>query len=138
MRDLLGMSINGAKFSPSLTFDEERALIRHGQEYDRYISESWFLRDKLNLEAEALAQLKTSQAAGDYDWYKEEDVSKSARLDYVSERLRLLYVGITRAKRDLVITWNTGRKGDMQSADSLTALIGYWEKQISGLGGGTA
>ncbi len=36
VRELLGMSSNGAKFSPSLTFDEERALIRHGQEYDRY------------------------------------------------------------------------------------------------------
>jgi DNA helicase-2/ATP-dependent DNA helicase PcrA len=108
-----------------------------GQEYDRYISESWFLRDRINLEAEALAQLKIYQAAGDYDWYKEGRASQSARLDYVSERLRLLYVGITRAKRDLVITWNTGRKGDIQAADSLAALIGYWEEQMNKLGGGT-
>ena len=37
---------------------------------------------------------------------------QSARLDYVRERLRLLYVGITRARRELVVTWNTGRKGN--------------------------
>jgi DNA helicase-2/ATP-dependent DNA helicase PcrA len=29
-----------------------------------------------------------------------------ARLEYVAERLRLLYVGITRAKRDLAFTWS--------------------------------
>ena len=33
-------------------------------------------------------------------------------IDYVKERLRLLYVGITRAKRELIITWNSGRQGD--------------------------
>jgi DNA helicase-2/ATP-dependent DNA helicase PcrA len=30
-------------------------------------------------------------------------------LDYAAERLRLFYVGITRARRELIITWNTGR-----------------------------
>ena len=34
--------------------------------------------------------------------------TNQARLDYAAERLRLLYVGITRAKRDLIVTWNTG------------------------------
>lgn len=29
-----------------------------------------------------------------------------ARLEYIAERLRLLYVGITRAKRDLAFTWS--------------------------------
>ncbi|MCK4725229.1 MAG: hypothetical protein KAT29_05490, partial [Anaerolineales bacterium] len=108
-----------------------------GQEYDRYISESWFVRDKLNLEAEALAQLKIYQSAGDYDWYKEGRASQSARLDYVSERLRLLYVGITRAKRDLVITWNTGRDGGLRPAKSFLALMGHWEEQLNELGGQT-
>jgi DNA helicase-2/ATP-dependent DNA helicase PcrA len=106
-----------------------------GQEGDRYISESWFIRDKLNLEAEVLAQLKYSLAVGDYDWYEERPASQSARLEYVSERLRLLYVGITRAKRDLVITWNTGRDGGLRPAKSFLALMGYWEKQLNELGG---
>ncbi len=30
---------------------------------------------------------------------------EQARLEYIAERLRLLYVGITRAKRDLAFTW---------------------------------
>ena len=106
-----------------------------GREYDRYISESWFLRDHLNLEAEALAQLEILQSTGDYDWYDEGRASQSARMDYVSERLRLLYVGITRAKRDLIITWNGGRDGGMRPAESLSALIGYWEEQMNEFGG---
>jgi len=106
-----------------------------GQEYDRYISESWFIRDKLNLEAEALAQLKIIEKQGDYDWYKETRMSESARLDYISERLRLLYVGITRAKRDLFITWNSGRDGKLRPAYSLNALIGYWEQRMNQLVG---
>ena len=41
--------------------------------------------------------------------YREGDASQEARLDYAAERLRLLYVGITRARKDLMITWNMGR-----------------------------
>jgi len=107
-----------------------------GREYDQYISESWFLRDNLNLEAEALAQLKILDEAGEYDWYEEGHASQSARLEYIAERLRLLYVGITRAKRDLIITWNTGRDGSLRPAESLAALIGYWEEQMNEIGGG--
>ncbi len=33
-----------------------------------------------------------------------------ARIDYAAERLRLFYVGITRARRELIVTWNTGRQ----------------------------
>ena len=95
---------------------------------------------KLNLEAEALAQLKaalgsrydgrspsTRPASDEYDWYEEGAATLSAREDYARERLRLLYVGITRAKRDLVVTWNTGRKGDATPNLALEALRGWWE-----------
>jgi hypothetical protein len=41
------------------------------QPYDRYISEKWFIRDGLNLEAEALAQLNAALTTGEYDWYAE-------------------------------------------------------------------
>lgn len=109
-----------------------------GREYDRYISESWFLRDRLNLEAEVLAQLKTALSPGDYGWYEEGQASKSARLEYISERLRLLYVGITRARRELFITWNTGRNGKLNSAEALVALTNYWEAQLVEDGGDAA
>ena len=41
------------------------------QPNDRFISERWFLRNSLNLEAEALAQLNAATSSGEYDWYDE-------------------------------------------------------------------
>lgn len=75
---------------------------------DRYRAEYWFIRDSLNLEAEALAQLAVLRADPGAE-YVEGQATQQARLDYAAERLRLLYVGITRAKRNLMITWNMGR-----------------------------
>lgn len=106
------MSVNNYDF-PSL------------QPYDTYISEKWFVRSGLNLEAEALAQLRAAFASGEYDWYEEGVATLNARVDYTRERLRLLYVAITRAKRDLIITWNTGRKGESQPSLALQALAGW-------------
>jgi DNA helicase-2/ATP-dependent DNA helicase PcrA len=34
---------------------------------------------------------------------------EQARLEYIAERLRLLYVGVTRARRDLSLTWSENR-----------------------------
>ncbi len=96
------------------------------QPYDQYISEKWFVRDKLNLEAEALAQLRALYEESEYD---EGYATRDARLDYAAERLRLLYVGITRARRELVITWNTGRQGDLQPALPFVALQAFWESR---------
>lgn len=106
------MSVNNYDF-PSL------------QPYDHYISEKWFIRGGLNLEAEALGQLNALEAAGEYDWYEEGAETLRARTDYVRERLRLLYVGITRAKRDLILTWNTGRQGKAQRCLPVEALAGW-------------
>jgi DNA helicase-2/ATP-dependent DNA helicase PcrA len=94
--------------------------------YDRFIGEKWFVRDSLDLQAEALGQLKCA-ASG--ETYREGAATQQARLDYASERLRLLYVGITRARRELVITWNSGRNGDQVEALALAALRGWWEEQ---------
>jgi len=103
-----------------------------GMEFDRYISEKWFLRDRLNLEAEALAQLDAALSNDEYDWYEEGQATHNARNDYISERLRLLYVGITRARKELVITWNTGRRGDSQPAIPLVELQAWWEGKSAG------
>ena len=96
-----------------------------------YIAEKWFIRDKLNLQAETLAQLETAFSSDDYDWYREGDATKRARIDYVRERLRLLYVGITRAKKELVITWNKGRRKNQQVALSFAALGSIWERYLN-------
>jgi DNA helicase-2/ATP-dependent DNA helicase PcrA len=98
-----------------------------GGAYDSYIAEKWFIRDDLNLAAEALAQLRSALSPDEYEWYREGLASREARLEYVRERLRLFYVGITRAKKDLVVTWNTGRRGDLQPALPLVALKAFWE-----------
>jgi ATP-dependent DNA helicase UvrD/PcrA len=95
---------------------------------DRYISEKWFIRESLNLEAETLAQLEALITNNEYEWYQEGAATAQARLDYVRERLRLLYVGITRARKDLILTWNTGRQGDQKQAIPVIALQGDGEE----------
>jgi DNA helicase-2/ATP-dependent DNA helicase PcrA len=101
------------------------------QPNDRFISERWFLRNNLNLEAEALAQLNAATSSGEYDWYDEGAATLASRVDYVKERLRLFYVGITRAKKELIVTWNTGRQGDATPSLALSALMGWWESEGS-------
>jgi len=101
-----------------------------GCESDRYRSEPWYLRDNLDLQAEALGQLEALAAAGSV--YVEGAPSHEARLSYTRERLRLLYVGITRAKRELVLTWNTGKRKQepKQPALAFQALRLFWEDQL--------
>lgn len=93
---------------------------------DAFIGEKWYIRDNLNLSAEALAQLA---ALGSGDDYHEGFASLDARVEYAAERLRLLYVGITRARKALTITWNTGR-GDATEATPLLALRTFWEEEM--------
>ncbi len=95
--------------------------------HDSFISERWYVRDGLNLGAEALAQLKALVSGNSS--YHEGEATQGGRLDYAAERLRLLYVGITRAKKELIITWNSGRQGDMQPAVPFVALQTFWEEQ---------
>jgi DNA helicase-2/ATP-dependent DNA helicase PcrA len=96
--------------------------------FDSFISDKWYLRDKLNLQAEALAQLEALIHERDYD---EGRASEAARHEYAAERLRLLYVGITRARRELIITWNTGSRTNAQNGEArpLAALRGWWESR---------
>jgi DNA helicase II / ATP-dependent DNA helicase PcrA len=89
------MSVNNYSFPSALPSDD-------------YISEKWFVRNQLNLEAETLAQLE-AVLHNDPRAYREGNPTLSSRIDNAAERLRLLYVAITRARRELVITWNTGR-----------------------------
>jgi DNA helicase-2/ATP-dependent DNA helicase PcrA len=98
---------------------------------DQFIGERWFARDHLNLEAEALAQLRAAFKGSEFEWYDEGQATESARLDYVRERLRLLYVGITRARKELVVTWNTGRDGLLRPALPLVELQSFREKLTS-------
>jgi DNA helicase-2/ATP-dependent DNA helicase PcrA len=99
------------------------------EEQDQYIAERWFIRDQLNLQAETLAALRSLVDQSGIKLSVEEGMAtQQARLDYCSERLRLLYVGITRARKELIITWNTGQRGQCYPATPLKELYRYWEE----------
>ncbi len=87
-----------------------------GHEYDQFQSEKWFVKDHLNLEAEVLAQLQTLIKGDAFDWYEPGKASLEARQEFIRERLRLFFVGITRARRWLTVTWNTGRSSNKNVA----------------------
>ena len=118
------MSVNNYDFPSALPHDD-------------YIAEKWFVRDNLNLVEEALAQLQALRqgsgqalAGGEPGNYEEGEATIRARHDYTAERLRLLYVGITRARKELIITWNTGRpKNPAQPAVPFIALRTWWERR---------
>jgi DNA helicase-2/ATP-dependent DNA helicase PcrA len=98
--------------------------------HDEYIAEKRFVRDNLNLVAEAMAQLGALLPGDEATEYVEGQASQQARLEYAGERLRLLYVGITRARKELAITWNSGRPGrPQQQAVPLIALRTFREEQ---------
>ena len=96
---------------------------------DTFISEPWYVRDSLNLEAEVLAQLKALYENPDFFIYDEGLPTQYARHEYAAERLRLFYVGITRARKELVVTWNTGRRGTAQPSVPFIALQTWWESE---------
>jgi DNA helicase II / ATP-dependent DNA helicase PcrA len=109
-----------------------------GEEGDVYIAEKWFVRDRLNLVAEGLAQLDCLTAQ-DGNTYSEGEATLKARAEYISERLRLLYVAITRARRQLVMTWNQGRGANaisdgsnrpkLHQATAFVKLSRWWDEQ---------
>jgi DNA helicase-2/ATP-dependent DNA helicase PcrA len=79
-----------------------------GSAADKYRGERWYVRDSMNLLAEAEEQLKQLHM-GTLDDYLLGQATDPARLAVAAERLRLLYVGVTRARRELILTYNTGR-----------------------------
>ena len=101
-----------------------------GGDDEYYRGEPRFIRDSLNLTEEALEQ--TSQLhMGTLDEYVQGEATLQARHEYAAERLRLLYVGITRARQELVLTYNTGRfheRRPNQPALAFTELAQTWQK----------
>ena len=99
-------------------------------EFDQYVAEKWFVKDNRNLEAEVIHTIGTitSSDAIDLDRIIEKAAYQS-RVEFCAERLRLLYVGITRARQELVITWNNGKRGNCIEALSFKALREFWEDQ---------
>lgn len=98
-----------------------------GSAGDKYRGERWYVRESLNLVAEAEAQLRQLHM-GTLDDYHLGKATEKARIDLAGERLRLLYVGITRARRELIVTYNLGRNPERdpnQPALAFQALHAY-------------
>ncbi len=76
---------------------------------DRYLGSKWFVRDGLDLEAEMIAQVSSMVDSDEYHVVEEGIATQNSQVAYVNERLRLLYVGITRSRQELIILWNTGK-----------------------------
>ncbi len=100
-----------------------------GSPQDTFISEKDFIRGHLNLQAELLAALRALATDDPLGLnLPEGEATQADRLDYIAERVRVLYVGITRARQQLVVTWNTGRRGDKQPALLFSMLANYFEE----------
>jgi len=99
-----------------------------GSDEESYRGEPYYARDRLNLMAEAVAQLKLLDM-GALDDYEPGEATRQARVDVAAERLRLLYVGITRARRELIVMYNTGRSPEsdpLPPAAAFEALAGRY------------
>ena len=101
-----------------------------GGDEDTYRGERWFVRDSLNLTAEVIEQTEQLHM-GTLDEYVSGKATLDARREVAAERLRLLYVGITRARQEVILTYNTGsRHGTSPNAPALafTALDDAWRQ----------
>lgn len=98
---------------------------------DNYRGELWYARDNLNLWEEALAQVEQLHM-GTLDEYLPGDATEKARKEVAAERLRLLFVGITRARQALILTYNTGRFHERRpnaAALAFTAMEQAWRER---------
>lgn len=80
-----------------------------GATTDPFRAERFYIRDRLNISAEMKGQLDLL-LSGSLDAYLQGAATEAARHALAGERLRLLYVGITRARSELIVTYNTGMR----------------------------
>jgi DNA helicase-2/ATP-dependent DNA helicase PcrA len=95
-----------------------------GKSNESYTSEKWFITDQRNLEAELLYDLESLRVEHSGGIMLRAYDKQDARNDVGRERLRLFYVGITRAKKSLTISWNTGTRNNLRASLPLQYLSG--------------
>lgn len=86
-----------------------------GADSDRYIAESTWLKGNRNFQAESIELVKFLVDQTGKPKQTSEVTTYTSRICTIRERLRLLYVGLTRAKQELYISWNTGRHAEKQA-----------------------
>ena len=97
-----------------------------GDPIDTYRSEYWYFKGRQNPQAALRAEVEAIIEGLPIRSDLEERSLHMSRAEQIRERLRLFYVGITRAKKSLTITSNKGRKGNAQPAVAFQAL---WEER---------
>lgn len=95
-----------------------------GESNESYTSEKWFITDQRNLEAELLYDLESLRVEHSGGIMLRAYDKQDARNDVARERLRLFYVGITRAKKSLSISWNTGTRNNLRASLPFQYLSG--------------
>jgi DNA helicase II / ATP-dependent DNA helicase PcrA len=103
-----------------------------GAPTDEFYAESRYLKGQINLVAEGLAELEYLLASEKGSLPVPGEASTAERKKLIQERLRLMYVGITRAKSELVITTNQGLNKKSLPAISLMALRQYQNEVENG------
>jgi len=99
---------------------------------DPNFSQRYYIRDGLDVGAEAQAQLYMVLDDDPFSGFDEGTATRKARLDDAAESLRTFYVGITRARRQLIVTYNTGRKGNNGPSVPFTVLKTFEEERRNG------
>lgn len=92
----------------------------------RYFTGKKYVRERLDLQEEILYALKTAVYPEKGIAYKKGLGSREAWNNYAKERCRLLYVGITRAKKGLHVTGNGGMYGRNEFPMTLEYLQNEW------------
>ncbi len=95
----------------------------------RKLARPHYVRNDLDIQAEALQQLKIITFPEENQPYREGESSRKAFNDMASERLRLFYVGITRAKKGVYFSWNSGRFGGQTESLAMRMLRTIHEKE---------
>lgn len=107
---------------------------------DRFRSEYYYLKDEYsNPQALAKAELEklldSAEAGLPAKGPAEHDPGREANIEFISERLRLLYVGITRARKNLLLSthreliFDNGSSKKVTPAEPFIALAGFVDKE---------
>jgi DNA helicase-2/ATP-dependent DNA helicase PcrA len=99
---------------------------------DKFMGEYWFLRDDYK-NPQAIAKYELEQIyKKSYNNSMNKDFIKSSKIETISERARLLYVGITRAKKYLYLSGykeNEGKINEVKISNYLIELREFIEKE---------
>lgn len=98
-----------------------------GADNETYMSEKYFIVNQRNLEAELLYDLEAMRVQHSGGLMFRSYDKQNARDDIARERLRLFYVGMTRARKSLTITWNTGKGNKSHPSLAFQFLLGRVE-----------